>query len=164
MQDSTFKLATNLSSRSLPTYQSLLYFRLSRNCITSAAGIASLNNVRVSYMRFEVLTVVRMPMLFFWVVTPCRLAVDTNVSEMHTVSIFRVEVALLVPICESTRCHNPEEQHRQVSASRDCSIIISACCPHRPVTSNPVVEFWQSLVWILCYTSHPPLYFIPCHK
>jgi hypothetical protein len=34
-------------------------------------------------------------MLLFWVLTPCRLVVDTNVSEKHTVSIFRVEVAVL---------------------------------------------------------------------
>jgi hypothetical protein len=34
---------------------------------------------------------VRMKMLFFWVVTPCILVVDTNVSEKHTVSIFSPE-------------------------------------------------------------------------
>jgi hypothetical protein len=38
-------------------------------------------------VRSEVVTAVRMTMLLFWVVTPCRF--------------------------ESTRRHNPEEQHRQ---------------------------------------------------
>jgi hypothetical protein len=42
-------------------------------------------------MRFEVLTAVKTAM-FFWVVTTCGLIVDTNVSEKHTVSIFRAEV------------------------------------------------------------------------
>jgi hypothetical protein len=35
-------------------------------------------------MRFEI--------SIFWVVTPCGLVVDTNVSEKHTASIFRAEV------------------------------------------------------------------------
>jgi hypothetical protein len=34
-----------------------------------------------------------MTMLLFWVLTPCRL-VDTNVSEKHTVSIFKDEVTI----------------------------------------------------------------------
>jgi hypothetical protein len=46
-------------------------------------------------VRFEVLTAVRMTMMFFWVLVPCRLSVDTNVSEKHTLSIFRAEVAML---------------------------------------------------------------------
>jgi hypothetical protein len=36
----------------------------------SAVEIASLNNVRVNYMRFEVLTMVGMTVLSFWVVAP----------------------------------------------------------------------------------------------
>jgi hypothetical protein len=31
-------------------------------------------------------------MLVFWVLTPCGLEADTNVSEEHTVSIFRAQV------------------------------------------------------------------------
>jgi hypothetical protein len=46
-------------------------------------------------VKFEVFMVVRMVMLFFWVLAPCRLLVDANVSEKHTVSIFRAEVAML---------------------------------------------------------------------
>jgi hypothetical protein len=37
---------------------------------------------------FEVLTAVKMPMLVFWVVTPCRLWTYTKVSEGHAASIF----------------------------------------------------------------------------
>jgi hypothetical protein len=58
-------------------------------------------------------------MLFFWVSAPYRLSVDANVSEKHTVSIFRAEDALkmetvclsetMASIDESTRCQNPEE-------------------------------------------------------
>jgi hypothetical protein len=44
----------------------------------------------VVYMRFEVLTVVKMSVLFVWVLTPCGLE-DTNVSEEHTSSIVRAE-------------------------------------------------------------------------
>jgi hypothetical protein len=54
-----------------------------------------MKNLRITCVRIEVLTAVRMVMLFFWVVTPCRLLVDTNVSEKHIVSIFRVEVAMM---------------------------------------------------------------------
>jgi ribosomal protein S3AE len=39
-------------------------------------------------------------MLMFWV-----LDLDTNISEKHTVSIFRVSTY------ESTQCYNPEENH-----------------------------------------------------
>jgi hypothetical protein len=39
-------------------------------------------------VRFEVLTAVGIAKLF-WVVTPCRLKAETNVSEKHTTSIFR---------------------------------------------------------------------------
>jgi hypothetical protein len=45
-------------------------------------------------MRFEFFTAVRMTM-FFWVLAPCESSVDANVSEKHTVSIFRVEMAML---------------------------------------------------------------------
>jgi hypothetical protein len=43
-------------------------------------------------MRFEVITAVKMSILVFWVVTPCRLYEDTNVSEKHNVSIFRAKI------------------------------------------------------------------------
>jgi hypothetical protein len=34
-------------------------------------------------------------MIFFWVLAPCRLVGSAYVSEKHTVSIFRAEVAML---------------------------------------------------------------------
>lgn len=40
-------------------------------------------------MRSEVLTAEKIQMLVFWVVMPCRIAGDTNVSDEHTASIFR---------------------------------------------------------------------------
>jgi hypothetical protein len=43
--------------------------------------------------RFEVLTVVKMTVLFFWVVTSCGL----NVSEKHTVPIFQAEAGVYQP-------------------------------------------------------------------
>jgi hypothetical protein len=47
---------------------------------------------------FEVFTAVRTSRLVMWVVTPCVLLGDTNVSEEHTASIFRV----LISTYEST--------------------------------------------------------------
>jgi hypothetical protein len=65
---------------------------------------------------FEVLTGVNMTMLFFWVVTPCGLVgrykhfgETYNILKMETVCFSET----LVFIYESTRRHNPEEQHRQ---------------------------------------------------
>jgi hypothetical protein len=43
-------------------------------------------------VRFEVITVVRMTLLFFWLVTQYRLVVDIDVSEEHIVSIFHAEI------------------------------------------------------------------------
>jgi hypothetical protein len=43
--------------------------------------------------------------MLFWVATPSG---RTNVLEIHTVSIF------MVSTCESTRRHNPEQQHRHL--------------------------------------------------
>jgi hypothetical protein len=39
-------------------------------------------------MRSEVLMVVKIMMMVFWVVTPCGLVGGTSVSEEHTASIF----------------------------------------------------------------------------
>jgi hypothetical protein len=44
-------------------------------------------------VRFEVLTAVRM-IMFFWVVTPCRLVDRYHVSEKYTVSIFRAKAKM----------------------------------------------------------------------
>jgi hypothetical protein len=44
------------------------------------------NEIRV--IRFEVLTAVRMMMLFFWVLAPCRLVGRCQRFGEHTVSIF----------------------------------------------------------------------------
>jgi hypothetical protein len=46
--------------------------------------------VNPGFVRFEVLTVVRMTMLFFWIVTPCRL-IDRHQRFEEIVSIFRAE-------------------------------------------------------------------------
>jgi hypothetical protein len=89
------------------------------------------------YVRFEVLTAVRMAMVF-WVVTPCRQVGRYKRFGKHTASIFRVEVAMLGSgdiytgseeaqaggggirnvspklwnlICESTRLHKPQNRH-----------------------------------------------------
>jgi hypothetical protein len=45
------------------------------------------------YVRFEVFTAVRMISSGYWCCVD--LSVDANVSEKHTVSIFRAEVAML---------------------------------------------------------------------
>jgi hypothetical protein len=48
---------------------------------------------------------------------PVDLYVDTNVSEEHTATIFSVEVCSSEPLAStylSTRCYNPEEQHRHL--------------------------------------------------
>lgn len=50
----------------------------------------------ISYMRFEVLMVVMILMLFFSVITPCGLAADTNISEEYTVSVFSPSICLQV--------------------------------------------------------------------
>jgi hypothetical protein len=42
-------------------------------------------------MRFEVLKALKMQVMVFRVVTPCGLQVEPNVSEEHTVTIFRAE-------------------------------------------------------------------------
>jgi hypothetical protein len=64
-------------------------------------------------VRFEVLTAVKIPMLFFWVVTPCR----TSVLKKHTLS-FRVSVLMMeavsasetsVNIYQTTLRNNPED-------------------------------------------------------
>jgi hypothetical protein len=47
-------------------------------------------------VRFEILTAAKMTMLVFWVVTPCGLLVDTNVSEEHTAPTFRADIYLQV--------------------------------------------------------------------
>jgi hypothetical protein len=77
-------------------------------------------------VRFPVL----MPVSIFWVLTPCRLTLNAEFSEKHTVSIFRVEVmhpniatlSLKMESCFSetsispyqyTRCQNPQEQRHQ---------------------------------------------------
>jgi hypothetical protein len=41
--------------------------------------------------KYEDITVVRMTTLMFCIVNPCRRVKDTNISEKHTVSIFRAE-------------------------------------------------------------------------
>jgi hypothetical protein len=69
-------------------------------------------------VRSEVLTVKKM--LFFWVVTPYGLQVDTNDSGKHTASNFRFGDGYSmflrnVGIYPQVHTHyNPEEQHRNV--------------------------------------------------
>jgi hypothetical protein len=50
-------------------------------------------------MRFEVPATMKKSMLVFWVITPCgvELQADTNILEVHTVSIFIPEYG--VSIC-----------------------------------------------------------------
>jgi hypothetical protein len=56
--------------------------KLSNVVLCTYISISGYFNEEEGYVRFEVLTAVRMKM-FFWVLTPCGL-----VSEKHTVSIF----------------------------------------------------------------------------
>jgi hypothetical protein len=71
-------------------------------------------------MRFEVLTPVKMTMLF-WVLTPCGFEAGSIVSEKRTVSILSAEcrrgqcVSLKLwklSTCESTRHQNPQQQQQ----------------------------------------------------
>jgi hypothetical protein len=62
---------------------------------------------RVSQNKSDLFPV--LSMLVFWVVMPCRLVGDTNVSEKHTVSIFMTY--------KSTWRHNSEDQHRHLHRS-----------------------------------------------
>jgi hypothetical protein len=62
-------------------------------------------------MIFEVLTAVKMPMVGFWVVTPCELA-----YKQQGLSVLKIEVLFssetLVPISKPTRRHNPADHRR----------------------------------------------------
>jgi hypothetical protein len=59
----------------------------------------------------EVITAVTMSIFVLWVVTPCGLV---DVSEEHTVSVFRAELSSgsLVSTYKSTRRYNPERRHQ----------------------------------------------------
>jgi hypothetical protein len=46
-------------------------------------------------MGFEVLRVVKIYIVVFWVMTPCSLVGDTNLSNDHIASIFKVGVKIL---------------------------------------------------------------------
>jgi hypothetical protein len=53
-------------------------------------------------MRSEVLTAVKILMLFFWVVMPCGLI--TSVLEKHSISMFITEAALKMEMYISLKC------------------------------------------------------------
>jgi len=48
----------------------------------------------VGYQRFRGPYCLHLQVEVFWVVTPCNDVVDTNVSEVHTASIFRVKMCV----------------------------------------------------------------------
>jgi hypothetical protein len=54
----------------------------------------------VKSMRFEVLRVVKMLILVFWVVTPCSTLKMKAICSSET----------LVTTCKKIQCHNPENQ------------------------------------------------------
>jgi hypothetical protein len=75
-----------------------------------------------AYTRFEVLTLVKVYSVVFWVVTPCSLIRDTNFGEEHTAFKFRAasktlkmeavcSSETLVSSCQTIRCHNPEDNN-----------------------------------------------------
>jgi hypothetical protein len=92
------KFASNYSHHSDSIPDNLIiycYYDFSFSCNRLAINFVH-QLLRVYYqtqvtLRFEVLTVVKMTMLLFWDMTPCGLVGDTDVSEKHTVSIFRAE-------------------------------------------------------------------------
>jgi hypothetical protein len=67
----------------------------------------------VASVRFEVLRTVKMSMLFFLVVTPCGL-LDTNVSEKHTVSIFRAEDLPGIPLSNMRDGHDTRKNPKWI--------------------------------------------------
>jgi hypothetical protein len=58
------------------------------------SGILNALETIFHYVRFEVLTIGKVPIMF-WVVTPCGL-IYTSVQEKHAVPIFRTEVRIVV--------------------------------------------------------------------
>jgi hypothetical protein len=63
-------------------------------------------------MELEVLTAVKSLMLIFWIVTPCGLLADTNISALKMEAVCSSET--LVSIYKSTRCYYPKYQHQQM--------------------------------------------------
>jgi hypothetical protein len=77
----------------------------------------SYNNNGDRIHSFGLFTAVRPMMVLFWVLAPCRLLVDANVSKEHTASTFRVEEIVcfsetLASTGEAIRCQNPEQRHQ----------------------------------------------------
>jgi hypothetical protein len=52
------------------------------------------SNYSAFYLRLEVLTAEKMPIVVFWVLKPCSLV--TNVSEERIASFFRTEVEVYI--------------------------------------------------------------------
>jgi hypothetical protein len=76
-------------------------------------------------MRYEVLAVVIMSVLVFWVVMPCRLVCRYNISEEHTTFIFRGSTEdekmkaacfseMLISVYKFTRHYYPEDEHQHL--------------------------------------------------
>jgi hypothetical protein len=65
-------------------------------------------------------------MMSFWVLEPYRPVGRSHVSEIHTVSIFKVEVCFS-EASDSTdvfaRLHNPEDHNHQINSS-SCSHVL----------------------------------------
>jgi hypothetical protein len=63
--------------------------------VSSSMPTAATIIEHINFMRFEVFKEVRMMMMFSWVLSRVDSSVGVNVSEKHTVSIFRAEVVML---------------------------------------------------------------------
>jgi hypothetical protein len=76
-----------------------------------------LKGITLTYVRSEVLVVVKMSVFVFWAVMLCGLVDRQNISEEHTAFILALKIEgnmflkMLVSAYKATQHYNPEDLH-----------------------------------------------------
>jgi hypothetical protein len=112
VQSATYLLNQNLSN----SLQFLLWGKNQNLLLRNTVIVISEKYLKLSvcsYMRFEAFTTVKMMMILFWVLAPCRLVGKCHhfreIYCLHLQTVCFSET--LASTNESTPCQNPEEHH-----------------------------------------------------